>query len=87
MHFECELSPFMIQTLIWSHPCTYQNKKNRIHKTVINKYRNDRLLQNTTCCNRGDGFLLACENLGRMFDNSFPTFALFFSRWRLGRAH
>ena len=85
MHFECELSPFRIQTGL-THAHT-KKKKNRIHKTVINKYRNDRLLQNTTCCNRGDGFLLACENLGRMFDNSFPTFALFFSRWRLGRAH
>ena len=25
----------------------------------------------------GGGFLLTCENLGRMFDNSFPAFACF----------
>ena len=27
---------------------------------------------------RGDGFFLACEDLGRMFDNSFSAFASFF---------
>ena len=40
------------------------------------------------------GFLLEYEDLGRMFDNSFPACPFFFSlsfffffRWRLARAH
>ena len=41
----------------------------------------------------GGGFSLACEDLGRMLDNSFPRllffllFVLFFYKWRLARAH
>ena len=34
----------------------------------------------------GGGFLLACEDLGRMFDHSFPARAFLFKR-RLVRAH
>ena len=26
----------------------------------------------------GGGFFLACEDFGRMFDNSFPAYAFFF---------
>ena len=33
----------------------------------------------------GGGFFLACEDFGRMFDNSFPACAFLF-KWRLGRA-
>ena len=32
-------------------------------------------------------FFLACENFGRMFDNSFPACSCFFFRWRLFRAN
>ena len=36
----------------------------------------------------GGGFFLACEDFGRMFDNSFPACAFFFFlKWRLGRTH
>ena len=37
----------------------------------------------------GGGFFLACEDFGRMFDNSFPTCAFFllFLKWRLASAH
>ena len=31
-------------------------------------------------------FFLACEDLGRIFNNSFPS-ALFFLKWRLACAH
>ena len=34
----------------------------------------------------GGGFFLACEDFGRMFDNSFSACA-FFLKWRLARAH
>ena len=36
-----------------------------------------------------DGVFLACEDLGRMFDNSFPAcaFFFFFLKWRLARAN
>ena len=34
----------------------------------------------------GGGLLLACEDLGRVFDNSFPVCA-FFLKWRLDRTH
>ena len=37
----------------------------------------------------GGGFFLACEDLGRMFNHSFPAyvfFFLFFFKWRLSRA-
>ena len=32
----------------------------------------------------GDGLFLACEDFGRMFDNSFPAcvFIIFFLKWR-----
>ena len=37
----------------------------------------------------GGGFLLACDDSGRMFDNSFPAcaFFFFFWKWRLARVH
>ena len=31
----------------------------------------------------GGGFFLVCEDLGRIFDNSFPAYAFFFSPSRL----
>ena len=33
------------------------------------------------------GFFLACEDLGRMLDHSFPAYALFFLKWRLACPH
>ena len=33
------------------------------------------------------GFFLACEDLRRMLDNSFPACAFSFFKWRLARAH
>ena len=39
-------------------------------------------------CGGGGGFLPAGEDLGKMFDHSFPACAFFFFfKWRLGRAH
>ena len=35
----------------------------------------------------GGGFFLACEDLGRMFNYSFPSDAFFFLKWRLACAH
>ena len=35
----------------------------------------------------GGGFFLACEDLGRVFDNSFPACIFFFFKWRLACAH
>ena len=35
----------------------------------------------------GGGFFLDCENFGRMFENSFPTYSFFFIKWRLAHAH
>ena len=34
----------------------------------------------------GGGFILAGEEFGRMFDNSFPACAFLF-KWRVARAH
>ena len=35
----------------------------------------------------GGGFVLACDDFGRMFDNSFPACAFFFLGGKKGRAH
>lgn len=35
----------------------------------------------------GDGFFFACEDLGRMFDFSFPACSFLFLKWRLTCAH
>ena len=35
----------------------------------------------------GGGFFLACEDLGRMFNKSFPACAFFFLKWRLARSY
>ena len=33
------------------------------------------------------GFFLAFEDLGEMFDSSFPAYAFFFLQWRFARAN
>ena len=38
-------------------------------------------------CYGGSGFSLACEDFGRMFNNSFPPVHFFSQKWRLGRAY
>ena len=41
------------------------------------------------CPGGGGGIFLACEDFGRMFDNSFPACVSFFLflKWKLPRAH
>ena len=42
-------------------------------------------IRNVITC--GGGFFLACQDFGRMFDNSFPACAFFFLKWRLAHAN
>ena len=43
-----------------------------------------------TSAHGGGAFFIACQDFGRMFDNSFPALALFVVfvfKWRLARTH
>ena len=55
----------------------YKPKKNTSHGNEVLPQDTTHLIQRP-CGGGGGGFFLACENFGRMFDNSFPACAFFF---------
>ena len=75
------LPPRTVRTVIWQK--IWETKES----LTVPLPKKGNLKQKHDYCG-GGGFFLACEDLGKMFNNSFPAcffFLFFFLKWRLAR--